>query len=108
MSNDKYLVDSPTIIYHAEGESPELSKWMNIQRPHVIDISEIEIMEAFKWHIADCETKGASAELIHAKKQELAYLECFFAEVKREGRYIEATKDPEIQKRAKEIMEGGG
>lgn len=106
MGNEKYLVDSPTIIFHAEGQSPELSKWMVKVKPHVVDVSEYEIIEAFLKHIQDCEKSGAPSEVLYVKKQELAYIKKYFAEAKHEGRYIEATKDPEIQRRAKEIMEG--
>jgi predicted nucleic acid-binding protein len=88
MEKLSYLVDSNTIINASKDPNGEIARWLELQKPFVIDLSERECL--FDWPKIDSRERAAEKE----------FLEDFFTKAKQEGRYIESASDQRIYLRA--------
>jgi predicted nucleic acid-binding protein len=88
MEKPSYLVDSNTIISASKDPNGEIARWLELQKPFVIDLSERECL--YDWPKID------NPERAFEKK----FIEKFFAEARNEGRYIESASDQRIYLRA--------
>lgn len=79
-----YLTDANTLIYAAKEQRGEIALWLKQSKPYVTDVSERECLHDWR-DINRSENK--------AEKQ---FLENFFLEAKREGRYIQTNKQEKI------------
>lgn len=88
MEKNNYLVDTQTIIYASKERDGQIALWLKQNKPYATDTSYHESL--VKWPEINNPDREA----------EKKYLERFFAEAKREGRYIETEQDKTILQRA--------
>lgn len=84
----RFLADSNVLIYAGQKPTGEIARWLQKFRPYLCDVSYWECLLNWK-KIA-----------LPSKAKERNFLVHLFTSAREQNRYIETTKNPEIEQRA--------